>query len=116
MAGGGGSGGVRSAWAVSMQGESVLGIISGSTLTSSNNWLSGVQNPTHAQGDLDGDHDLDGDDLHLLFAQYGLALDMVSQPRRRPHLASRCSSHGEDQAASFPNLRPTKLRRAAYCR
>jgi hypothetical protein len=43
-----------------------------------NNWLSGVQNPTHAQGDLDGDGDIDIYDLDLMFAQYGLELDMVS--------------------------------------
>jgi hypothetical protein len=43
-----------------------------------NNWLSGVQNPTHAQGDLDGDHDIDIYDLDLMFARYGLELDLVS--------------------------------------
>ena len=78
MEGGGGSGGVRCAWAVSMHGKSVPDTNSGSTSTGSNNWSSGVQDPTHAQGDLDGDHDVDGDNLNLLFAKYGLALDMVS--------------------------------------
>jgi len=43
-----------------------------------NNWHDNVQNPTQAQGDLDGDHDGDVSDLDLMFAQYGLELDVVS--------------------------------------
>jgi len=70
---GGGSGGVRWAWGVSMHGKSVLDTISGSTLSGSNNWASGVQNPTQAEGDLDGDGDLD-----VMFAQFGLELAVVS--------------------------------------
>jgi len=56
-----------------MHGESVLDTISGS-----NNWLSGVENPTQAQGDLDGDGNIDVHDLDVMFAQFGLELAVVS--------------------------------------
>jgi hypothetical protein len=36
-----------------------------------------VQNPTPADGDLNGDGDIDVADFDLLFAQYGLALTVV---------------------------------------
>jgi hypothetical protein len=38
----------------------------------------GMSNPTHDDGDLNGDGDIDIDDLDLLFAQYGLELAVVS--------------------------------------
>jgi hypothetical protein len=37
-----------------------------------------LQNPTQAQGDLDGDGDIDIFDLDVMFAQFGLDLDVVS--------------------------------------
>jgi hypothetical protein len=43
-----------------------------------NNWHNNVQNPTQAQGDLDGDGNIDVHDLDVMFAQFGLALDVVS--------------------------------------
>jgi hypothetical protein len=38
----------------------------------------GMPNPTQEDGDLDGDDDVDDDDLTLLLAQDGLDLEVVS--------------------------------------
>jgi hypothetical protein len=38
----------------------------------------GMSNPTYADGDFDGDNDVDADDLELMFAQYGLQIAVVS--------------------------------------
>jgi hypothetical protein len=38
----------------------------------------GMANPTPADGDLDDDGDIDAADLHLMFAQYGAKLAAVS--------------------------------------
>jgi hypothetical protein len=43
-----------------------------------NNYLASTANPTRAQGNLDGDTDIDIHDLDLMFAQYGLELAVVS--------------------------------------
>lgn len=42
------------------------------------NWEDQLSNPTQADGDVDGDGDIDIDDLDMMFAQYGLALSVVS--------------------------------------
>jgi hypothetical protein len=38
----------------------------------------GTSNPTYEDGDFDGDNDVDADDLELMFAQYGLQIAVVS--------------------------------------
>jgi hypothetical protein len=41
-------------------------------------WIQGLQNPTHTDCDLDVDGDVDVHDLDLMFAQYGLEFNLVS--------------------------------------